>query len=123
MAANWDPIQTLNSGRVEWPKGDIDITDLPAGNFVPRWVDAWVVQGGGMGAGQVLEGPSQSTSHSSYWSPWTPPYNRWTADTAGWVLGTFQAGQPALGISVLAWRDRNTGTNLYEWWFDFIVLQ
>jgi hypothetical protein len=119
MPANWDATQYLTNGRVEWPMGDI--TGLNA-NEVPMWVDAWVVQGGGDAAGQILAGPSQSSSHSPSWSGWgTAPYNRWMADVAGWANGTFQAGQAAMGISVLATREADV--HRYEWWFEVVILQ
>ena len=121
MPANWDHLQHLNGGRVEWPTGPI--TGLNAGD-VPLWVEAWVVQGApgmGQGSGAILQGPSQSTSHSPSWSGWTAPYPRWTADVAGWANGKFTAGQFALGISLLALR--NGGVQEFEWWFQPILLQ
>jgi hypothetical protein len=96
MPANWDYYQTLNSGRIEWPKGDMT---LSAG-FTARWVEAWAVQGGGMGAGLDY---------------------RWTADSPGWIAGSFQAG-PAVGIALLASRN-SAGVYQYNWWFGVVVLQ
>jgi hypothetical protein len=119
MPANWNPTQYLTNGRVEWPTGPI--TGLNAGD-VPTWVDAWVVQGGGEGAGTILSGPSQSTNHSPSWSGWTAPYNSWTADVAGWANGQFTSGQFALGISLLALRGAG-GAKKYEWWFQVVYLQ
>ena len=96
MPANWDHYQQTNNGRVEWPQGDI--TNIPPGNFVPRWVEAWVVQGGGMGAGSFSPGPTQSTSHSPHWSGWAQPYDRWKADVA---VGTKRWGASGLPLSRL----------------------
>jgi len=118
---NWDPVQTLNGGRVEWPKGPI--TGLDA-NSVPTWVDAWVVQGGGEVAGQLLTGPCQSSRHSPSWSGWgAGPFTRWTADEPGWVSGKFQSGQAAMGIALLATYNTVNRTHGYDWWFEVIALQ
>lgn len=119
MAANWDPFQNLNSGRVEWPTGPMTVSS----GFGPKWVEAWVVQGGLMGPGDTWTGPSQSTGHSSPWSGWGAGSTQWTADTPGWASGTFQPG-PAVGIALLASRSTATPyTYEYEWWFDVVVLQ
>jgi hypothetical protein len=117
MPANWDPIQTLNGGRVEWPTGPMTLSP----GFSPRWVEAWVVQGGLMGPGDTWTGPSQSTGQSSPWSGWGPGSTQWTADAPGWINGngSFQAGA-AIGISVLA--SRNAGTYEYHWWFEVVAL-
>jgi hypothetical protein len=116
MPANWDIYQNLNSGRVEWPTGPMTLSP----GFAARWVEAWVVQGGGMGAGFDLPGPSQSTAHGSGWSAFMP--NQWTADAPRWITGSFQAG-PAMGISLLASRNSALGTYEFNWWFDVVVLQ
>ena len=87
--------------------------------FTARWVEAWAVQGGGMGAGLDLPGPSQSSHHGSGWSAFMP--NRWTADAPGWINGSFQAG-PAVGIALLASRD-GQGAYEYNWWFGVVILQ
>ncbi|SIT56671.1 conserved hypothetical protein [Mesorhizobium prunaredense] len=113
MAANWDFYQTLNSGRIEFPKGDQTVST----GYTPRWVEAWAVQGGGMGPGLDLPGPSQSTAHGAGWSAFPP--NRWTADWPGWISGTFQPG-PAVGIALLA--SRNGGATEYNWWFGLVYL-
>ena len=76
-----------------------------------------------MGAGTILPGPSQSTSHSPSWSGWgAAPYISWTADVAGWVDGQFMPNQFAVGISLLALRDA-AGAPKYEWWFQIVYLQ
>jgi hypothetical protein len=122
MPGNFDPTQTLNGGRVEWPQGDL--TGL-AVNAVPTWVEAWIVQGGGEVPTQFLIGPSQSSHHSPYWSGWTAPYTRWIANEPGWVSGkgNYQSGQAALGIALLATYDTVNQTNSYEWWFQVVALQ
>ena len=112
MPANWDPYQNINSGRVEWPTGPMTLNP----GFDPKWVDAWVVQGGGMGPGDTWTGPCQSTTQSSGWMPGT-----WTADALKWINGSFQAG-PAIGVSILASRNSTAGTYEYHWWFDVVVL-
>jgi hypothetical protein len=120
MPGNWDNNQHLTAaGRVEWPTGPV--TGLNAGD-VPEWVDAWIVQGQGEGPNAILLGPSQSTSHGPSWSGWgAPPYNRWTADVAGWAAGQFTPG-PALGISLLT-VDAGGGNYEFDWWFQVINLQ
>jgi hypothetical protein len=116
MPANWDTYQNLSTtNRVEWPTGPM--TGLNQGS-APRWVEAWVVQGGGMGPGNTWTGPSQGTTQSS-WSGWVA--NRWTAAEPGWINGSFQPG-PALGISLLALRNSTAGSYEYDWWFDVVVL-
>ena len=71
---NWYQYQPLNNGKVEWPAG-------PTGDFdkalTPRWVQAWVVQGGADdGAGTTTPGqsiraraPVKAAAESS-WSGW-----------------------------------------------------
>jgi hypothetical protein len=115
---NWDFYQPLSNGKVEWPTGPTGTLDP---GYEPRWVQAWVVQGGTMGAGNFNPGPSQSSSESS-WSGWAPP-GRWTASEPGWVNGPLQPG-PATGIAVIALYNRNTNppTHEYEWWYDAIWL-
>lgn len=117
MPANWDPNQHIDSetGRIEWPTGPM--TDIDP-DYEPRWVEAWVVQGGGIGPGQVWAGPSQSSAQSS----WTGfQSGRWTAPEAGWRNGRFAPG-PAVGISLLALRD-DDGHYQYDWWFDVVTLR
>jgi hypothetical protein len=123
MPANWDLYQSVYSGRVEWPTGPMTLTP----DFAPRWVEAWVVQGGGMGPGQDLPGPSQCTFQSSPWSDWGLGSTRWTADAPRWINGngSFQTGaglDAALGISLLASRHTVTGDYEFNWWFDVIIL-
>ncbi len=79
-----------------------------------------------MGKGTSYEGPSQSTSHSSSWSGWGGPSDRWRADTPGWRQGSFQAGErAAVGIAFVA--SRSTAgppyTYKYNWWWEVIGLQ
>ena len=117
MPANWDPTQYINpgNGRIEWPTGPITGVDP---GFEPIWVEAWAVQGGGLSPDQILTGPSESTSQSS-WSGWVP--GRWTAAEPGWKNGQFHPG-PAMGISLLALRN-GAGGYKYEWWFEVVALQ
>lgn len=117
MPANWAPLQKLSNGRVEWPTGPM--TGLHP-NFEPTWVEAWVVQSttGANPADKILTGPSQSTAQSS-WTGFTP--NQWTAAEPGWKSGVFYAG-PALGISLLAMRNKTTGDHEFDWWFQPITL-
>lgn len=115
MPANWAPFQKIYNGRVEWPTGPM--TGLNAG-FAPTWVEAWVVQGTGTSQNQIWQGPSQSTAQSS-WSGFVP--QQWTAAEPGWKSGNFSAG-PALGITLLAMRNINTGVNEFDWWVDPITL-
>jgi len=122
MPANWFYGQHVVNGRVEWPIGPI--TGV-TGTFKPTWVDAWVVQGGGPDqSDQILAGPSQSTSQSS-WSGFEPidaqGNGYWLASERGWKSGRFQAGTAAVGISLLALRD-NAGNVEYDWWFQAIIL-
>ncbi|HWY82604.1 MAG TPA: hypothetical protein VNY10_11865 [Roseiarcus sp.] len=92
-----------------------DLTVDPG--YAPTWVQAWVVQGAGMGAGITSTGPSQNAAESS-WSGWAP--GRWTAAEPGWINGSFNPG-PALGIALVALRSA-TGTE-FDWWFDVVNLQ
>jgi hypothetical protein len=120
---NWDPIQTLKDGLVQ-SKGEMPVMDAYS---EPTWLDAWVVQGGGETAGQVLlPGPCQSSRHSPLWSGWgNAPYTTWAADEPGWVSGkgSFQSGTAALGIALLATYNTADHTTAYEWWFQVIALQ
>lgn len=116
MPANWAPLQKLLNGRVEWPTGPM--TGLHA-NFEPTWVEAWVVQGTGTNqADMIWSGPSQSTAQSS-WTGFVS--GQWTAAEPGWKSGTLYAG-PALGITLLAMRNKVTGDHEFDWWFDPIIL-
>jgi hypothetical protein len=116
----FDLTQYLTDGRVEWPQGDLNDIDP---NSVPTWVEAWVVQGGGEVAGQYLIGPSQSSSHGPSWSGWgNAPYQRWKADVPGWASGTFESGQPAMGIALLSIYNADQ-THTYEWWATVVVLE
>jgi hypothetical protein len=125
MAANWDSMQTLNNGRVEWPTGPI--TGLNPSEE-PRWVEAWVVQAD---AGAVFPfegikyvGSSQSSGHTPHWSGWgAGPYTMWKADDPGWAYGNFTSGF-ALGIALLAYRDTATNPNTteFEWWYEIVWL-
>jgi hypothetical protein len=117
--SNWAPVQHLNGGRVEWPTGPI--TDLGP-NSEPRWIDAWVVQGGGQGAGQFFPGACQSSRHTPFWSGWgNPPFNRWIADEPGWLSGSFNRGA-AIGIALLATTNTVNRTHDYDWWFEVVAL-
>jgi hypothetical protein len=118
MPANWDLNQHLSAaGRVEWPTGPI--TDVDENVDQPKWVQAWVVQGGaGEGPGTILGGPSQSAGQSD-WSGFKPGY--WTAAEPGWINGQFTPGL-AVGISLLALRQAG-GTCKHEWWFELVNLQ
>ena len=120
MPGNWDTFQQLKDGRVEWPTGDTDMVAMVG--FAPLRVEAWAVQGGTMGAGESWEGPSQSTSwEGSSSKPGSP--DRWTADTQGWIQGSFQEG-PAVGIAFVASRSTaEPDTFKFNWWFDVIVLR
>jgi hypothetical protein len=113
---NWYFYQPLNNGKVEWPTG-------PTGTLDPgydlKWVQAWVVQGGDMGAGKFNPGPSQSSSESS-WSGWAPA-GSWIASEPGWVNGPLQPG-PATGIALMALHDENTNSYEYDWWISPIQL-
>jgi len=112
------------NGRIEWPEGPIDPPDP---GFSPVWVEAWVVQGGGMIDGHVWTGTSQS-SKQSLWSGFTP--GEWTAAEPGWIQGQFTPGtvanpQFAIGIALLALQN-NAGpapAYEYEWWYEIVFLQ
>jgi hypothetical protein len=133
MPGRWNPIQHVNpaNGQIEWPTGPID--DVDAG-FSPRYVDAWVVQGGPATGGKVfVTGPSQSNRQSSGFvlpaggSPGTP--GKWEAKDNGWRQGQFQAGTAsapkfATGIALMALRKTAGGVNTYEyeWWFEVVTL-
>ena len=129
MPGNWDGVQILKEdGGVEWPKGntDIEALDLPA-TFNPWRVEAWVIQGvptgtAGAGAAISFEGPSQSTSNSSFLSNWGPR-DRWTAGTPGWRLGSFEAG-PAIGVAFVVSRSTvGPPSNQFNWWWDVFELR
>jgi len=123
MPGNWDLTQHVNpaNGRIEWPTGPI--TDVAPG-FNPTWVEAWVVQGGGLLDNEVWTGSSQS-SRQSPWTGFAP--DRWTATEPGWRQGQFQPGTAsvpafALGIALLALRN-NAGAYEYEWWHEVVFLR
>jgi hypothetical protein len=114
---NWDQFQPLNNGKVEWPAGPMTGIDESVDH--PKWVHAWVVQGGPDTASTtIFAGASQSSAQSS-WSGWIP--DRWNAAEPGWVNGSFNQGS-AVGIALLALYNKNTDTYKYEWWVDDIVL-
>jgi len=121
----WYPTQHVSAnGRIEWPEGPLDAPDP---GFSPVWLESWIVQGGGLAAGQVSTGPSQS-SKQSLWSGFAPL--EWTATEPGWVQGQFTPGtvtnpQFAMGIALLALQN-NTGpapAYKYVWWFELVFLQ
>jgi hypothetical protein len=113
---NWYFYQPLINGKVEWPTGP---TGNPGPGYEPRWVQAWVVQGGTRSSGIFNLGPSQSSSESS-WSGWAPA-GTWIASEPGWVNGPLQPG-PATGIALMALYNKNTNLYEYEWWYDAIWL-
>jgi hypothetical protein len=114
---NWDPVQHLHNGRVEWPTGPIGTLD----GYEPGWVDAWVVQSDFLPGiplpGVDLHGPSQSCSGSG---PGAFSATQWTAAKRGWENGTLAAG-PALGIALMAMY--KNGTYEFDWWFKAVILQ
>src|SRR5215510_10087710 len=83
MPGRWNPIQHVNNGRVEFPSGPIDSLDA---GFDPRYLDAWVVQGGPTTQGQVfVTGPSQSNRQSSgFVLPAGGSPGKWNATVNGW---------------------------------------
>jgi hypothetical protein len=112
---NFNPLQIIKHGRVEWPWGQLT---LDAG-FSPTWLQSWIVQGGTTAPNEntFFPGPAQSTNESAYWSGFAQDY--WVASEPGWLSGSFTHG-PAVGIAVLAVSD---GTNVkYEFWVDAITL-
>jgi hypothetical protein len=102
----WDFNQHRNpvTNRVEWPTGDLTLT----GKEIPKRVEAWVLQ--------RSTGASQRTFQTAFGVP-----GRWTADTPGWVQGTFQAGA-ALGIALVTSLDPDTNADAFSWWVDQIDL-
>ena len=117
---NWYQYQHLNNGKVEWPTGPTE--DIDQGFEPPRWVQAWVVQGGrrrhraSTGTSYPGQGPSQSSSESS-WSGWEPP-DQWTAVRARVGKRNLPGSGAATGIALLALYNRNTSppTYEYQWW-------
>ena len=114
---NWDQYQPLINGKVQWPAGPIKDIDESVDH--PRWVQAWVVQGGPDTASTTIyHGSSQSSCESS-WSGWIP--GRWNAVEPGWVNGPFSSGS-AVGVALLALYNKNQDIYEYEWWIDDIIL-
>jgi len=95
---NWDPNQTLNGGRVEWPKGSL-IGFVPSDNL--RHLEAWVVQD--------TTGATQRTEQTGNWN-----LQSWTAKDGRWTEGTFQPG-PAKGWAVVSWKDGTGAFKNYAW--------
>jgi hypothetical protein len=119
MPARWDHYQNINhaTGRVEWPSGPMDITK----GFVPKWVEAWVVQSTtGHPKEEAARGPGSSQSTSQR-SDWQPDYKHWNADTMGWANGSFHPGL-ALGIGLVASRNYATGVTEFDFWLDIVEL-
>ena len=116
MPGNFNALQIINNGRVEWPWGQLTDVDL---GFSPTWLQSWIVQGGTVNPSETafIPGPAQSTNESAYWSGF--PQDYWLASEPGWLSGSFSHGA-AVGIAVLAIYD---GTNYkYEFWVDPITL-
>jgi hypothetical protein len=125
MPGNWDYVQHLKNGKVEWPKGDTDVGAMQG--FDPWRVEAWVVQSEGIPEGATgqkasWEGPSQTTSWERTVSK-PGPSDRWATDTLGWMQGSFREG-PAVGIAFVASKSA-TGPDRFKfnWWFDVIDLK
>jgi hypothetical protein len=128
MPGNWHLTQLVNNGRIEWPSGPINSL---TGGFTPRWVEAWVVQGGPPTEGEVFyTGPSQC-GRQSLWSGFLLPAGatpgEWIAKEPGWRQGQFPRStvstpQFAIGIALMATRD-NTPAYEYEWWVEIVYLQ
>jgi hypothetical protein len=100
MPANWDPVQTIVNGHVDFPTGPLVLT----GNQKPKWVDAWIVQSS-TGSAQTYYGSKTSGAFN------TP--GKWIANVRLYSLGNFLPG-PAVGIALVYWKDGNN--NGYIWW-------
>ena len=107
MAPNWDPVQTLTGGRVDFSTGPLDLTGLPGNpvNPKPKWVDAWIVQSS-TGSAQTYYGSASSGAFAvgGHWIANVRLYNR----------GILLPG-PAVGIALLYWKADNN-VNGYLWW-------
>jgi hypothetical protein len=102
---NWDPVQNITSGRVDFSTGPLDLTGLP-GNPTPRWVDAWIVQSS-TGSAQTYYGSKGSGAFAVA--------GHWIANVRLYNRGTFLPG-PAVGIALVYWKDTNSSSKGYLWW-------
>jgi hypothetical protein len=100
MPANWDLVQNITSGRVDFSTGPLVLT----GNQTPKWVDAWIVQSS-TGSAQSYYGSARSGAFAVA--------GHWIANVRLYNRGTFLPG-PAVGIALVHWRDGNQ--NGYIWW-------
>jgi hypothetical protein len=99
MPANWDPVQIITNGRVDFSTGPLVLT----GTQKPKWVDAWIVQSS-TGSAQTYYGSVTSGAFAA---------GKWIANVQLYSRGKFQPG-PAVGIALVYWKD---GTNNgYIWW-------
>jgi hypothetical protein len=101
MPANWDPVQYITNGLVEFPTGPLVLT----GTQKPKWVDAWIVQSS-TGSAQTYYGSRGSGAFAVN--------GHWIANFRHYSRGTFLPG-PAVGIALVYWKD-DDNNNGYIWW-------
>jgi len=98
---NWHPVQYIAAnGRVEFPKGPLDLSPSERA----KWVDAWIVQAS-TGSAETYYGSDASDAFDVA--------DEWTANVRLYNRGRFEPG-PAVGIALLYVKDGSD--NKYFWW-------
>jgi hypothetical protein len=98
---NWHPVQYIAAnGRVEFPKGPLDLSPSERA----KWVDAWIVEAS-TGSAQTYYGSDASDAFDVA--------DEWTANVRLYNRGRFEPG-PAVGIALLYVKDGSD--NKYFWW-------
>ena len=100
----WIERQNLNGGRVEWPRGPLELDD---GEQVIR-VEAWIMQ--------QSTGASQKSVQIGHYAD-----DEWVADQDTWNEGDFKPGL-AMGVAMVVVSAGDPPKKSSYWWATAIML-